>query len=228
MVKTWNAGAQFSALCVFISTQIIKEEQRIELSSVLEDFILSIVDKDTGTFYKGVKPDDIEIINGAMKIITGLDWIKIDIPFPQKLLDTFLKIEPFDDGCDLVDIVYVIYMCSRSSDYKNDEIKNYFENILYKIEEHYFPDLGGFSYFVNRSQTHYYGVNIAKGFNEPDIHGTLLLVWAISIISQVLDLPTSNWKTLSPNFELILFRVVLIFLIVTFQVFYIPFFFEKK
>ena len=109
-----------------------------------------------------------------------------------------MKIEPFDDGCDLVDIVYVIYMCSSVTDYKNDEIKNYFENILYKIEEHYFPDLGGFSYFVNRSQTHYYGVNIAKGFNEPDIHGTLLLVWAISIISQVLDLPTSNWKTLKP------------------------------
>ncbi len=196
--KPWNAGAQFSALCMFISTQIIDEKQKIELSLVLEDFVLSIVDKDTGTFYKGNKPEDIETINGAMKIITGLDWINVNIPFPQKLLDTFLKIEPFDDGCDLVDIVYVIYMCSKSADYKNNEIKNYFEKILLKIEEHYFPDLGGFSYFVNKSQTHYYGVNITKGFNEPDIHGTLLLVWAISIISQVLDLPTSSWNTLKP------------------------------
>ena len=196
--KPWNAGAQFSALCVFVSTQISSKKERVELSSVLEEFILSIVDQETGVFYKGDKPKDNEIINGAMKVITGLDWINAKIPFPDKLLNTFLKIEPLDDGCDLVDIVYVIYMCSRSTDYKNNEVKNYFENILSKIEKHYFHDLGGFSYFINRSQTHYYGVNISKGFNEPDIHGTLLLVWAISIISQVLDLPTSNWKVLKP------------------------------
>ncbi len=196
--KPWNAGAQFSAVCVFISTQIKSEKKIKELSLVLEDFILSIVDKETGVFYKGKKPKDHEIINGAMKVITGLDWINVDIPYPEKLLDTFLKIKPLDDGCDLVDIVYVIYMCSRSTDYKNSEIKNYFENILIKIENHYFPNIGGFSYFINKSQTHYYGVNITKGLNEPDIHGTLLLVWAISIISQVIDLPTSNWKVLKP------------------------------
>ena len=61
-----------------------------------------------------------------------------------------------------------------------------------KIYENYFPDLGGFSYFKNKSQIHYYGVKISKGFDEPDIHGTLLLLWAISMISDFRNENTFN------------------------------------
>ena len=54
------------------------------------------------------------------------------------------------------------------------------------------------SYFLNKSQTHYYGVKISKGLNTPDLHGTLLLIWGISMISKIIDLPTSNWNILKP------------------------------
>lgn len=196
--KPWNAGAQFAALCVFVSTQSSSIYEKDKLTNILEEFILSITQKETGTFYKGNKPSDVEVINGAMKVITGLDWIGVRIPYPEKLLKTFLHIDVNDEGCDIVDIVYVVYMCQKSLDYREDDLKLFCEKILDKIEKHYFINKGGFSYFINKSQTHYYGVKISNGNNEPDLHGTLLLVWAISMISQIIDTPIKNWKILKP------------------------------
>ncbi len=196
--KPWNAGAQFSALCVFVSTQTQSKEIKSQQIKVLNEFIQGIVHEDTGTFYKGSKPSNIEIINGTMKVITGLDWINIQIPYPEKIIETFLQIDPNEDGCDLVDIVYVLYMCSQVTSFMEVEIEEYLHKILDKIEKHYFYDVGGFSYFIKKSQTHYYGVKASKGINEPDLHGTLLLIWAISMISKIIETPITNWKVLKP------------------------------
>ena len=196
--KPWNAGAQFSALCVFVETQITSKSLKKELITTLEDFVISISHSDTGLFYSGKKPSDVELVNGAMKIITGLDWININPPYPEKLIETFLDIQPNEDGCDLVDTVYVLYMCSKLTNHKKSEIESFLLRILEKIKIHYHQDIGGFSYFNNKSQTHYYGVNISEGQNVPDIHGTILLTWAISMISKIIELPTSDWKVLKP------------------------------
>ncbi|OUW38373.1 MAG: hypothetical protein CBD44_00995 [Flavobacteriaceae bacterium TMED184] len=196
--KPWNAGAQFSALCVFVQTQITAKSLKKDLIKTLEDFIVSISHEDSGLFYSEKKPSDVESVNGAMKIITGLDWIGVNPPYPERLIETFLNIQPNDDGCDLVDTVYVLYMCSKLTNYKKTEIESFLISILDKIKNHYYPDIGGFSYFNNRSQTHYYGVNISDGNDTPDIHGTILLTWAISMISKMIDLPTSDWKVLKP------------------------------
>ena len=76
--KPWNAGAQYSALCVFIQTQITSETLKKELIKTLEDFVILLSHKDSGLFYSE-KPSDIELVNGAMRIITGLDWINVSI-----------------------------------------------------------------------------------------------------------------------------------------------------
>ena len=49
--------------------------------------------------------------------------------------------------------------------------------------QHFYKVEGGFSYFLNKSQTHYYGLKISNGLRTADIHGTTLLVWALSLIS---------------------------------------------
>ena len=196
--KPWDAGAQFAAMCVFASIQNKESFSASASIEELKQFAHSIVDSETGAFFRGRQPNEKELINGAMKVITGLDWINESIPFPEKLIDTCLSIEPHEEGCDIVDAVYVLYMCSKITNYKNEEIKEYFKNVLEKIEKHFFRNEGGFSYFVNMSQTSYYGVNISKGDNTPDIHGTVLLIWAISMISELIKLPTSNWKVLKP------------------------------
>ena len=66
------------------------------------------------------------------------------------------------------------------------------------INLHFFPNLYGFSYFLNKSQTHYYGVKISKGLNTPDIHGTTLLVWALSMILEIIEFENFKWNPLKP------------------------------
>ena len=63
---------------------------------------------------------------------------------------------------------------------------------------HYHSEYGGFSYFKNKSQTHYYGVEISNGLNTPDIHGTTLLVWALAMIFKILGDDYPNWSIIKP------------------------------
>ena len=36
-----------------------------------------------------------QVINGAMKVITGLDWLGHEIHYPKKLIDYCLKTDQF-------------------------------------------------------------------------------------------------------------------------------------
>ena len=47
-------------------------------------------------------------------------------------------------------------------------------NLSKEMEILYSNKLGGYSYFQNKSQTHYYGVRITDGLDTPDIHATLV------------------------------------------------------
>mgnify|MGYP001417400985 FL=1 len=62
----------------------------------------------------------------------------------------------------------------------------------------YHKDEKGFSYFVNKSQTHYYGIKISKGSNIPDLHGTILSVWAIVMILDALEKNENSYKIIKP------------------------------
>ena len=79
-----------------------------------------------------------------MKVITGLDWLNLPIHEPDKLIDLCLSHDPMSEGCDLVDIIYVLYKCKLQTDYKSEEIKNYYRELLSVIEKHYHDETGGF------------------------------------------------------------------------------------
>ena len=42
-----------------------------------------------------------------MKVISGLDWLDEKIHYPDKLIDFCLQNNPIEEGCDIVDFVYV-------------------------------------------------------------------------------------------------------------------------
>ncbi len=189
----WASGGQFSSLCVFSRIN----EEKVN-SKILSEFSDKLVSKENGAYYIGKTPNNTLLINGAMKIISGLDWIDKDIQYPNKLIDLCLSIDPFNGGCDIVDLVYVIYKSQKNNKYKKKEIIDYLLNIIEKIETHYFDGTGGFSYFEKRCQTEYYGVKISKSLIQPDLHGTLLLVWALSMISEIIELDDYNWNILKP------------------------------
>ena len=87
-----------------------------------------------------------------MKIITGLDWINYRIHFPEKIIDQCLNLSVNSEGCDIVDIVYVLYRCLNESNYREKEVMSYFDKTIELIEKHYFYGEGGFSYFIHKSQ----------------------------------------------------------------------------
>lgn len=179
--KPWNAGAQYSAICVFNSSQLEKS-LALENFKVLYQYLEKVVQSETGLYHRNVKIDLNEKINGTMKVITGLDWIGKPIHYPEKIVDYCLNIEPDSDGCDIVDLVYILYKSCKQTNYKVAEVKAYFEIIKKIISKNFYADEGGFSYSENKSQSHYYGLKISKGFDTPDLHGTTLLLWALTMI----------------------------------------------
>lgn len=190
----WDAGAQFANTAFFVSTtNKNNQEQKLYLSQYI-NLLASNLD---GTYGNGKYKNINQLINGSMKVLTGLDWLNQDVHFPHRLIDTALKIKPSKEGCDLIDVVYVLYKCSMLTDYRKNEVLTYLNLILKTIQSHYFES-GGFSYFRDNCQTHYYGVKISKKTKAPDIHGTILLIWAISMIDNLIKDGESKLKILKP------------------------------
>ena len=191
-MEPWTSGAQFSSLCVYsrINENVFNSE--------LESFATKIFVQDTGSYHSPNLSNKREIINGAMKIITGLDWINVPIHNPKQLINFCLSNIPESEGCDIVDFVYVLYKCSNQVDYRKDEINKLFIEILEQIKKLYNEQDNAFSYFTNQSQTHYYGAKISKGEHRADIHGSLLCLWAVLMILESLDLKEENLKIIKP------------------------------
>jgi hypothetical protein len=186
--KPWSAGAQFSSLCVYSKTQ------GFDYESELVDFMHSKLHSITGSFHNKDLPETREIINGAMKVITGLEWLNHPIPEPIKLIDYCLENLPVLEGCDVVDFIYVLYTCTKQVDYRTEEVGLLLKNLSNEIMSLYHPEEKGFSYFKNRSQNYYYGTQITRGLNVADIHGTLLCTWGLVM---VLDFFNSLEKDMS-------------------------------
>lgn len=193
--KPWSAGAEFANLSFFNVTQITKNKEQKE---VLYSFITSLVSKDTGLYHSGETPSPSQSVNGAMKVLSGLDWLEMPIHYPEKLIDYCLNVTPNQEGCDLVDLVYVLYRSSNETNYKRKEIIQYLEEIYKIIDKHYYPEIGGFSYYLNKSQIYYYGLITSKGYNSPDIHGTILLTWALSMMLKISEDHNFNWNIIKP------------------------------
>ena len=64
--KPWSAGGQFSTYCVHTSSQ------DLNLEDTLFNFVSKIANKETGSYYINKPSTNREIINGVMKVISGL------------------------------------------------------------------------------------------------------------------------------------------------------------
>lgn len=188
----WTSGAQFSSICTYSNIF------QLNFEKVLYDFSSKILNSETGSYHNSNAHDSREIINGAMKIITGLDWINEEIHDPKKLIDYCIDNQPYLEGCDIVDFVYVLYKCSNQDNHRKNEVTKLLINLLEEIMKLYHPKDGAFSYFKNSSQTHYYGLKISRGFNTPDLHGTLLCIWAINMILDLLEYLPKEIKIIKP------------------------------
>jgi hypothetical protein len=192
--EPWGAGSHFSHLMFFY--KVAKETSQISFDefekfiNIAIEWINNIYHTDTGGWYKGDQTNRY-VVNGAMKILTGLIAVdKVHVPASEALIDTCLQATNDLDACDNFNIILVLNYASKQlkRNYRQKEIENFALNRLQKYKAHYKKEQGGFSFFLNSANTRYYGAKITKGLNEADIHGTVLFMWGISIIIQILGL----------------------------------------
>lgn len=198
--RPWGAGSRSAILAVFLATQAPRFLDQTAFQTSVSDFeayIATLANAETGAYFRGPAPNHHQLVNGAMKVLTGLDWLDIPIHYPEKLIDTCLAELPKSDGCHLVDAVYVLYRSLQQTDHRRDEIKGYLTQVLEMVKPHFNLD-GGFSYYVGRSQTAYYGVRAATGQPVSDLHGTILLLWATVMILQILEENRHGWNVIKP------------------------------
>lgn len=181
----WNAGSHLSTLLFFIYNSNLKNKEEL-IDEVLK--WLEAIKKPDGFWYKG-NPSIQYKINGAMKILTGFDAIKRKPAVDKKVIDQVLEAINDSHACDNFNIIYVLYHASLVyPDYKKEEIKKFALDRLENYKKYYYSDIGGFSFEKNKANQVYYGAKITRGLNEPDIHGTIMFLWGISIISRILEI----------------------------------------
>lgn len=196
--RPWAAGGQAAALAVFVSHEAPRFLSNIDvrvLKREMQSFFNEIVDPKTGGWCVNRRASHGELINGAMKVLNALEWLDAKIPYPARLIDTCLSGLPRAEGCHLADAVYVLYRCSQYTAHRRQDVMAYCSKILEMIAQHRQSD-GAFSYFLSHNQTHYYGARIAVPMRQSDIHGTVLLVWALSMIDHLLELGAVSWEVI--------------------------------
>jgi hypothetical protein len=166
----WAAGSHLSHLVFFLTAGKSTAACPKEVAAI-QDAILSFLDEihdpETGTWYVGdIHPS--EKINGAMKVLTALEWIGRPFPDCRKLVDFALTQEFVADGCGFLNRLFVVYAGLRGCPmkYRADEIAQLGQEELAKIGM-FRKDDGGFSFYRDRSQTAYYGARVSKGFPYP-------------------------------------------------------------
>ena len=197
--QPWAAGGQTSGLATLLALQeeSIDSEAFAALRQVCVEEIQRVADPESGGYFRGGEPPPHQLVNGAMKVLTALDWLGLPIHFPQRLIDRCLAMTPRGEGCDVVDVVYVLWRCLREVDHRRPDVQRYVQQLLPTIAEHWHEG-GGFSYYPGRSQTTYYRLEISAGQPVADIHGSCLLLWASAMSLDLLGAKPAHWEIIRP------------------------------
>jgi hypothetical protein len=199
--QPWSAGSHLGHLLFFLTVNrkyFGIPNNYNELIDASLAFLHDLRNPETGCWFRGNPPDIIKI-NGAMKVLAGLQWV--DQPYPDctRLLDFALR-QPFQaDGCGFLNRLYVVHQALKgvSTKYRLQEVKVLGMQALEAVKRFRKPD-GGFSFFEKHSQTNYYGARVSKGFQISDLHGTSMFIWAIAIILDLLEqdavVTAENWR----------------------------------
>lgn len=183
----WDSGSHFSHLLFFLHQSDVPNKHSLIAAAVA--WIHSIQHTKDGAWYTG-NPSLAEKINGAMKVMTGLRVLGQPVfPAARALIDLCLTATNDRAACDNFNIIYVLNYCrALEPGYRESDMRRFCLDRLAKYRQYYYPDLGGFSFRLGQANDRYYGARISRGLAEPDIHGTVLFLWGISVIVQMLGI----------------------------------------
>ena len=193
----WGAGSHVSHLVFFLKLNrdmFGYKDSFQRLLPIVFTFLDEIRNPETGSWYQG-EPPVSQIINSAMKVLTAYAVLNRPLDHPEALIDFTLSAINNEDGCHNLDILYVLHYCQKFTNYRVKDIEDFCLKRIDVIKQFRKND-GAFSFYRDHSQTSIYNVQITRGLCESDIHGTVLFVWALTMIADILNCTDEfSWKT---------------------------------
>jgi hypothetical protein len=189
--KPWGAASHVSHLFFFLKThQSFPNKSEINSDQSIKTLLSEINEKyrlGDGSWGNTESIPEFQRVNGSMKMVTALEAAGIhQIEYPDKLIDLCLSAINDKHACDHFNVICVLHYCSRITSHRKDEVMAFALARLSMYSKHYWPEVGGFSFHKNRAQDNFYGAKVSNGMPEPDIHGTLMLLWGIVLICEIL------------------------------------------
>ncbi|AHJ31306.1 glycosyltransferase family 4 protein [Nodularia spumigena CS-584] len=185
----WHAGSHISHLAFFIQRHFlwfgIKSDWSTE--DVLQ-YVEECYRQEDGAWYaKDAAVSVQQKVNGAMKMVTALDAAEIEnLANPEGLIDLCLAAVNDKQACDHFNVICVLHRCQKLTTYRLEEIRAYCLDRLCRYRSHYWPWQGGFSFYSTGANHNYYNARITTGMAEPDVHGTVLMIWGIVLITEIM------------------------------------------
>jgi hypothetical protein len=161
--RPWEAGSHAGHLLFFYGLNAGLFPQASPDPSLLETGfgeLDRLQDPETGSWHRH-RPSAEQIINGAMKVLTGYAYLGEPFRYAERLIDTCLAAANDGHGCNHADAVYVLHRCAQATDYRRGDIEGFFADRLGMVLRFRRED-GAFSFFPDGAQTTYYGVPISR------------------------------------------------------------------
>ena len=187
----WSALSHVSHYLFFISSCSFeietKKENIYEILNLIEKFKLNIFSDFDYVLYK-----QSDIINGAMKLITGIESVEeyLDnefVLFKEKEVELILKsIEDYEpiSMCEMLNSVKSFGYLYKN--YKNLKKGNFILDLITRRLMKFFWDYQcGFSMYESYAGSKVYGFRTSTGLRESDMQATCLGVWCCKLIDQI-------------------------------------------
>ena len=200
--QPWAAASHVSHQLVFASLnqRLFSGNQHGEpvVDEILSRFD-ALRDPLTGGWFAGQTAPDI-VVNGAMKVFSGLQWLNRSYPDCTQLCDFALSRPFVVDGCGFLNRLFVLYHCRKGTPekYRQPEIFEVAEKAL-EIALRFRKSDGGFSFYQERAQSVYYGAKVSRSLPESDLHGTVMVTWALGLIAEMMGLSSSDIGMFRPQ-----------------------------
>lgn len=185
--KPWSASSYVNHLLFFVFvTNQFNANEKLELVEFIFRKIGTYRNKN-GFYYTGDSLAEEQNIGSMMKLMMGFSLFDyhhelLDENVLESILTSFVN----EDACQSFNTFFVL---SKFYDYYSSRSELIHETTLRKVFEwksFYWSEYGGFSFRKGFSGSNYLGANISKGLAEPDMHGTAMFTWGLSIASKIL------------------------------------------
>ena len=200
-MRPWGAGSHTSHLVAFFvmnSEMAVGSEDETQMLDAAFSEANRFLDANTGSWGMG-DVSHVQRINGAMKMLAAHDWAKRPIPYPDSLIDYTLSERSSEDGCGVLDKLFVLKSASEAAPgYRVSDLE---KSALEALEEigNYRQWDGGFSFSPNRAQRRYYGALVSLGERQSDMHGAQMFTWACALALDLLGMREElGWRLSRP------------------------------